>query len=307
MLEKTRISTLIIDDSHESQVLALECLSNFKDVTLDKHTASSAKSGMEKFLYSKPDITFLDITLPDGDGLRMLADIHKKEPEAFVVMMTSSASPKHVACAKELGANGYILKPFSISRFRTAITSYFEYQDYIEGMTDTEKENFFVDIQDNIAFPEDKSSEGDSCRLDHYIHHWRILFVDAFAANRRTANRLLPSLGCQVDVAKNMQDVETYLNHHAYNLLFLDTKFPNDQTYKLVSQLRAKEEQQALPRAVCIAMFDTAHEKNNKRWLEVGMDDYLIRPCRFKDMHKKIRHHAEICMEEALLQATKNR
>jgi len=59
------------------------------------------------------DLIFLDIHMPNQTGMDALTRIRKGSPEAHIVMLTSDASVNTVSEAKALGANDYILKPFT--------------------------------------------------------------------------------------------------------------------------------------------------------------------------------------------------
>ncbi len=64
------------------------------------------------FLKEAPDIAFLDIRMPEADGLDVLRFIKKKSPKALVVMMTGAGSEETAVEAMKLGANDYLNKPF---------------------------------------------------------------------------------------------------------------------------------------------------------------------------------------------------
>jgi len=71
---------------------------------------------MAKFQWENPDITFLDIKLPDGNGLDLLEQMKKINPNAYIVMVTGSQSPEDVEASKKHKVNGYILKPFNVKK-----------------------------------------------------------------------------------------------------------------------------------------------------------------------------------------------
>jgi PAS domain S-box-containing protein len=64
------------------------------------------------FLKETPDISFLDIRMPEADGIEVLRFIKKKSPDALVVMMTGAGSEETAVEAMKLGANDYLNKPF---------------------------------------------------------------------------------------------------------------------------------------------------------------------------------------------------
>ena len=57
-----------------------------------------------------PDVLFLDIRMPDRDGLDVLKEIRAARPWQKVVMLTTSNADNDVYTALNLGAKGYLLK-----------------------------------------------------------------------------------------------------------------------------------------------------------------------------------------------------
>lgn len=60
----------------------------------------------------KPCLLFLDINLPDRDGLSILDWVLEKNPEAYVVMFSSEGTIGNIEHALDRGAKGFIAKPF---------------------------------------------------------------------------------------------------------------------------------------------------------------------------------------------------
>ena len=69
----------------------------------------------------KFDLVFLDIRLPDGDGIELLERIQKMADRPQVVMMTGLASLESVIAAMRLGAFDYLVKPFGKDNIEVVI------------------------------------------------------------------------------------------------------------------------------------------------------------------------------------------
>jgi len=105
-----------------------------KDIkhALPEHTVVFARSVEEARLrYEEclPNITFLDIDLPDGTGFEMLDYIRNKEPDAYVVMLTGSKIEADVVTSRQKGARGYTIKPFTKSKIERHISEYLEFRE----------------------------------------------------------------------------------------------------------------------------------------------------------------------------------
>lgn len=105
-----------------------------KDVkhALPEHTvvfARNVEDAKQCYAENLPDITFLDIDLPDGNGFDLLDHILSQEPDAYVVMLTGSKIEADVKTARTKGAKGYIIKPFTKSKIEKYIAEYMEFRE----------------------------------------------------------------------------------------------------------------------------------------------------------------------------------
>lgn len=68
---------------------------------------------VETYLETLPDIVFLDIHLPSGSGIDVLSEIVSFDDTAHVIILSSDSVKDNVLKAKQLGAKGFVVKPFS--------------------------------------------------------------------------------------------------------------------------------------------------------------------------------------------------
>jgi len=71
----------------------------------------------------RPDVTLLDVRMPDRSGVDALKDILTAEPRAKVVMLTTSDAEEDVFRSIEEGAMGYVMKESSVETIAAAIRS----------------------------------------------------------------------------------------------------------------------------------------------------------------------------------------
>ncbi len=74
--------------------------------------AGSATEAMEKATSSAPDLVLLDIGLPDGSGLDVCREL-RRQAEVPIIMLTARGAEADRVAGLELGADDYIVKPFS--------------------------------------------------------------------------------------------------------------------------------------------------------------------------------------------------
>ena len=100
---------LVIDDEEFIRI-------NLKDIfTSEKYkvdVASLGKRGLNAIKTNQYDLAFLDINLPDMNGIEVLKEIKKIEPDLLVIIITGFASVESAVNAIKLGAYDYIKKPF---------------------------------------------------------------------------------------------------------------------------------------------------------------------------------------------------
>lgn len=78
----------------------------------DVFLAEDGTSGLESFKKEKPDIIFLDVTMPDISGMEVLKQIKEIDKDAKVVMLTNIDQQDTIMEAVKLGAKGFMKKPF---------------------------------------------------------------------------------------------------------------------------------------------------------------------------------------------------
>ena len=74
----------------------------------------SVQAFYRRFTAEKPDVVFLDVNLPDGNGFDVLAMLRKDPQYADlpVIMVTVRSEPQDIAKGLALGADGYVTKPY---------------------------------------------------------------------------------------------------------------------------------------------------------------------------------------------------
>ncbi len=110
--EKPRV--LIIEDDRSTRRIIRHTFK--KDYNL--LIAGNGSLGFHSFKNFMPDITFLDIELPDTDGHTLMQKMEKYNPNAFVVIVSGHSDNDNVYRSIENGAKGFIAKPFSEKKMR---------------------------------------------------------------------------------------------------------------------------------------------------------------------------------------------
>ncbi|MDE1842108.1 MAG: response regulator [Thaumarchaeota archaeon] len=105
-------TVLVVDDNRDVLSLLVELLELKKFQVVG--TAHNGKEAVALYEKLRPDITFLDVIMPDTDGIYALSMIRKINQEAVVVMVTTDLSQDTADQIEDLRANAVIYKPFDI-------------------------------------------------------------------------------------------------------------------------------------------------------------------------------------------------
>ncbi len=111
------MAVFIVDDStigREVVKKALE-LNGYTDIV----EAEDGVVALEKIKANtkKVDLYILDINMPNMDGLTLLGEIRKIDPSSPVIMLTTETDKGKMVKAKQLGATGWVIKPFDGEKF----------------------------------------------------------------------------------------------------------------------------------------------------------------------------------------------
>ena len=110
---------LIVDDSRTSRKILRTILESAGHEVVGE--AVDGVDGVNKFRELSPEITTLDITMPEKDGLLALKDIKTFDAGAKVIMCSAMGQQTMVIEAIQNGAKDFIVKPFQPDRVLESI------------------------------------------------------------------------------------------------------------------------------------------------------------------------------------------
>ena len=109
MNDPSQIRVLSVDDHPLLRQGILAIINNESDMLLVAEAASGGE-GIQKFREHQPDVTLMDLRLPDMSGIDTMIAIRTEFPDARVIMLTTFEGDVEVQRALGAGARGYMLK-----------------------------------------------------------------------------------------------------------------------------------------------------------------------------------------------------
>jgi len=253
---------LVVDDVPANvKLLEARLSAEYFDVL----TASSGAEALAVCTRAECDIIVLDVMMPDMDGFEVCRALKGNPATHFipVVMVTALDSPADRVRGLEAGADDFLTKPVSdivlIARVRSLTR--------LKMMTDELRLRALTSLEIGVQAPA-RSAVADTGTAG------RVLLVDDRPSSHQ---RLSPVLRREhtVDLETNPAEALFRAADGDYDLLIVSLGLDNFDGLRLCSQVRSLERTRHVP---ILAIADADNNPRLLRGLEIGVNDYLLRP-----------------------------
>ncbi|HME00706.1 MAG TPA: response regulator [Terriglobia bacterium] len=266
--EKLRgLPVLVVDDNPVNRRILEEMLLRWE---MKPTLAASGPDALERFKRSADagdafPLVLLDGQMPEMDGFEVAARLKETPIQAAILMLTSSGQRGDAGRCRSLGIDAYLTKPIGEEELQAAV----------------------------LAGLEARSGHLPSAPLitRHSLHEGRsglrVLVVEDNAVNQNLARRLLEKRGHSVVVACDGEEALAALKDQPFDVVLTDVQMPRMDGIQMTAEIRARERQSGghIP---IVGMSAHAMKGDRERFLEAGMDGYVAKPVRPKDLFKAV-------------------
>ncbi len=114
LTEQTKkLTAMVVED----EAVANELLSStFKNFFSEVSSAFNGKEALEMFERIQPDIIFVDIVMPEMDGIELSRRIREMNPNQIIIVISASNDIQKISESIEIGVNSFIQKPIDTKK-----------------------------------------------------------------------------------------------------------------------------------------------------------------------------------------------
>ena len=259
---------LLVDDNSSSLTILRKI---FEHSGASVTACESGEAALEHCRSALPaDCIIMDFAMPGMNGFDTASALAALPhwSQVPIVMLSSSGSLGDAARCRELGIDGYLLKPASPEELLAVTMSVLGTCRGMPGATPVVTRHAVRESMPGLD----------------------VLLVEDNAMNRELATVLLSNAGHRVTHAANGHEA---LERHAaghFDMILMDLQMPEMGGFEATAQIRQREAQ-GMPKSVIIAMTASAFEGDRERCIAGGMDDYLSKPFRTAAFQSLIEQH----------------
>jgi two-component system, OmpR family, response regulator len=131
---RPRARVLVIEDDPDiAGMLALNLRAEGFDIAVE----NTGEAGIAHLLRQRPDLLVLDLMLPGMDGLQVCRTVRETGDYLPIIILSAKSSETHRVLGLELGADDYLIKPFSMSELIARINAVLRRMTAAERLADS--------------------------------------------------------------------------------------------------------------------------------------------------------------------------
>ena len=273
--DRFNMRVLVVDDNHTNRQILRNQIGAWK---MQVDSAASGEEALDRLRVAvgqgQPyDVALLDVQMPEMDGFALAAAI-KGDPalaDTRLIVLTSMGHALRSAELKQLGIEGYLVKPVKQSRLFDCLVNEVRGRAKVESTAG-------VPAPLAASFPSPS-------KIEPEFKTARVLLAEDNTVNQKVALAQLRRLRYRSDAVANGREVLEALQSIPYDVILMDCQMPEMDGYETSEAIRQREGRTDSPcpwRSPLYIIALTAHamQGDREKCLAAGMDDYLTKPIR---------------------------
>ena len=253
---------LIVDDNATNRRILNDMCSNWgmkPTVATDSATALKQLQAADSPPYR---LLLTDVNMPDDDGFALCEQIRSNAEfsDLKIIMLTSSGRPEDPERRARMGVSSHLLKPVKQSELFNAIVTAL-------GFTDVEKGPVPAGVENTS-----RATTGLS-----------VLLAEDNLVNQTLATGVLKKYGHTVTLACNGREAVEIYAEGCFDVILMDVQMPILDGFAATAEIRELQRQSGQVTPI-IAMTAHAINGDRERCIDAGMDEYLSKPIRAKQL-----------------------
>lgn len=261
--------TLIVDDNATNRRILDEVLQNWELTATSCPSAADALAQLRSAFHGgKPyELLLSDVNMPEMDGFALIEQIRRDPSLADItaIMLTSGDRAEDTLRCQELGVAQRLMKPIKQSELYDAI---------LDAL--------------GIEPHKDNAPEQASQAVLPATRPLRILLAEDSLVNQRLAVGLLERHGHRITIANNGQQALDMAAGDGFDVILMDVQMPELDGLEATRLIREHEKQTGRHVPI-IAMTAHALKGDRERCLGAGMDEYVAKPVRERQLLTALR------------------
>jgi two-component system sensor histidine kinase/response regulator len=265
------VRVLIVDDNATNRRILKDMLTNWG---MQPVTSSGGAHAVQALVDANEEedafqLLISDVNMPEMDGIMLakaVVDESLLDPNR-VIMLTSGARPDDSSNLRSFGVTYHLIKPAKQSEVYNAIVA-------------------SLNAAGTSSLPNEPADDA-QVQTSAQPLELQILLAEDNIVNQRLAIGILEKLGHRVTIANNGVEALKAIEQQSFDLVLMDLQMPEMDGLAATRELRRREEIGGR-RTPVVAMTAHAMKGDREKCLAAGMDDYLCKPIRLRDVSAKL-------------------
>ncbi|MBX3418848.1 MAG: response regulator [Pirellulaceae bacterium] len=263
------LRVLIVDDNATNRRILKEIFAGWGMIPTTTSGAESALQALADAVEEGDGFQLMisDVNMPDIDGIELAKRVLDQGflKSSALIILSSGARPRDSNSLQALGVPAPLMKPAKQSEI---------YQAVVNSLMSNGHRRNILEVEEGH---ENENS----------VHNLHILLAEDNLVNQKLAVGLLEGLGHQVTVAGNGKIALDLMEKMSFDMVLMDVQMPVLDGLSATSQLRERELETGAHIPV-VAMTAHAMKGDRENCLAAGMDDYLSKPIRLREIKQKL-------------------